>query len=193
MSTDLVDQLAGLPTDAPLALLRYRRADAHTHTAASHAALFAPAVPGAVSLVERRALGLYVAGLHRAEEHVAHFTATLGDATLAALVAEAVRETLATGPAGHYPPGPLSPEDTPPPAFALGAPLAAALGPRLVAGLAHAHAMVFHPRDASPEAFAALAAAGWDADGIVTLSQIVAFLAYQIRLVAGLRALAASA
>ena len=34
--------------------------------------------------------------------------------------------------------------------------------------------------------------AGWSADGIVTLSQLVSFLAFQQRVVTGLRALAAA-
>jgi uncharacterized protein YciW len=34
-------------------------------------------------------------------------------------------------------------------------------------------------------------AAGWSADGIVTLSQLVSFLAFQVRVVAGLSVLAA--
>jgi CMD domain protein len=187
---DLVEQFAGLAPDSPLALLRHRRETARTHTAAAHAALFAPAEPGAVSLKERLALGLYVALLHQAAEHAAWFREALADATLAATVKQVAHETLASGPAGNYPPGPLSVEDTPAPGFALSPALAAALGPRLAAGFLHAHALVYHPRGTAADAFPPLVAAGWSADGIVTLSQIVAFLAYQIRLVAGLRVLA---
>jgi len=55
-----------------------------------------------------------------------------------------------------------------------------------------AHLLVFHPRDASREALQALIDAGWSTADIVTLSQIVAFLTFQIRVAAGLRALAAS-
>ncbi|MCY1551814.1 CMD domain protein [compost metagenome] len=54
----------------------------------------------------------------------------------------------------------------------------------------HAHLLVFHPRDASPAALQALLDAGWRTTEIVTLSQLVAFLAFQIRVVIGLRALA---
>ena len=51
--------------------------------------------------------------------------------------------------------------------------------------------LVFHPRDAAPAALQALLDAGWSTTDIVTLSQIVAFLSFQIRVVAGLRTLAA--
>jgi uncharacterized protein YciW len=44
---------------------------------------------------------------------------------------------------------------------------------------------------ALPTALQALLDAGWSTTGIVTLSQIVAFLFFQIRVVAGLGALAA--
>jgi uncharacterized protein YciW len=52
--------------------------------------------------------------------------------------------------------------------------------------------LVFRPRDASPAALQSLLDAGWSTTGIVTLSQLVAFLSFQIRVVAGLRALAAA-
>jgi uncharacterized protein YciW len=50
--------------------------------------------------------------------------------------------------------------------------------------------LVFHPRDATQAALQALLDAGWSTTDIVTLSQIVAFLSFQIRAVTGLRALA---
>jgi uncharacterized protein YciW len=65
------------------------------------------------------------------------------------------------------------------------------LGGRLSAALAHAHLLVFHPRDASPAALQALLDAGWTSTEIVTLSQLVPFLAFQIRVVIGLKALGA--
>jgi uncharacterized protein YciW len=50
--------------------------------------------------------------------------------------------------------------------------------------------LVFHPRDAGPPDLQALLDAGWSTTEIVTLSQIVAFLAFQVRVVIGLRTLA---
>ena len=55
------------------------------------------------------------------------------------------------------------------------------------------HLLAFHPRDAAPAALQALLDAGWSTTDIVTLSQIAAFLSFQIRVVAGLRALAGAA
>jgi uncharacterized protein YciW len=49
--------------------------------------------------------------------------------------------------------------------------------------------LVFHPRDAAAPSLQAMLDAGWTTDDVVTLSQLVAFLAFQIRVVAGLRVL----
>ena len=63
-------------------------------------------------------------------------------------------------------------------------------GARLSAALMHAHLLVFHPRDAGAQDLQALLDAGWSPTDIVTLSQLVAFLAFQVRVVAGLQVLA---
>ena len=193
--TDVIDILAGTRPGSALDGIRARRPAARTHAQASHDALLLPAEPGDVSPAERFAVAAYVAGLHRAPEALTHYEAGLrqhgGDA-LAATVAGAVAETRAEGPRGHFPPGPLSAEDSAAPAFALSAATAAALGDRLPAALAYAHFLVFHPRDASPDRFPPLQAAGWSTDAVVTLSQLVAFLCFQIRVAAGLRVLAAT-
>ncbi len=158
--TDVIDALVGIAPGSALDAARARRPAARNHAEASYRALLLPAEPGDVSIAERFAVAAYVAGLHRAPVTADHYAAGLaghGGAALAGAVAQAVAETMSTGPTGHYPPGPLSAEDTPAPTFALSAPVAAALGPRLVAAFAHAHFLVFHPRDAAPERFAAAA------------------------------------
>ena len=98
----------------------------------------------------------------------------------------------AEGPYGRYPEGPLSAEDKAGPVYRVSDESRAVLGPRLAAALEHTHLLVFRPRDASAAALQALLDAGWSTTDIVTLSQLVAFLSFQIRVVAGLRALAAA-
>lgn len=193
--TDVIDALAGIVPGSALDAARARRPAARAHAQASYRTLLLPAAPRTFSIAERFAVAAYVAGLHRAAATADHYAKGLvqhGGAALAATVAQAVAETLSSGPTGHYPPGPLSAEDTPGPAFALSGPVAAALGPKLAAAFAHAHYLVFHPRDAAPDRFPPLMAAGWTEDGIVTLSQLVSFLAFQIRVVAGFAVLAAT-
>ena len=50
----------------------------------------------------------------------------------------------------------------------------------------------FHPRDAAAPALQVLLDAGWSTTDIVTISQLVSFLSYQIRVVAGLSTLAST-
>ena len=61
---------------------------------------------------------------------------------------------------------------------------------RLDAALDHADLLVLRPSEAAPAHLRALEAAGWDADGIVTLSQLISFLTFQLRVAHGLRVLA---
>ena len=192
---DVIDTLVGIASGTRMDAVRDGRKVARTHAQKSYEVLLTPAEPGDFSIAERFAVAAYVAGLHRAEPTAGHYASGLaehGGAALAAAVAKAIAETAAEGPKGAYPPGPLSVEDTPAPVFALTPAVAAALGPKLAAGFAHAHYLVFHPRDAAASRFLPLTAAGWTEDSIVSLSQLVSFLAFQIRVVAGLAVLAAT-
>ena len=64
------------------------------------------------------------------------------------------------------------------------------LGEPLVGVLEHAHLLLLHPRDARPDALEALGSAGWGREAIVTWSQLVSFVAFRARVVAGLAVLA---
>ncbi len=189
--TDLIDSLAGITPGSALDVARARRPEARKHAQASYAALFEPAEPGGFSLAERFAVAAFVAGLHNEATTVALYTGKLAAAApaLATALAAETEDANAAGPYGAYPHGPLSREDQPGLIYRASAP--GLLGPRLTAALEHAHMLVFHPRDSSAEHLQALLDAGWTTTEIVTLSQIVAFLAFQIRLVHGLRAVTA--
>ena len=194
---DVIDLLVGIKPGDRLDGIRRHRLEARTHAQESYRALFAPTAPapGAVTLAERLAIAAFVAGLHQQPDAAAFYTAALvahdaGAGLVQAIAAEASRGAT-QGPYGRYPQGPLSRENTDGPVYAVGEAQRAALGVRLSAALAHAHLLTFRPRDASPEALQALQEAGWSATDIVILSQLVAFLSFQIRVVVGLRALAA--
>ena len=191
---DIIDTLAGIKPDSPLAAIRDRKPVTRQHAQASYRALFEPAEPGDVTLQERFAAATFVAGLHAQDEAAAFYAAGLSrtappEAFTAALSAEIARGR-AIGPYGAYPKGPLTKEDVAGPIYAVAN--REALGARLTAALEHVHLLVFHPRDASPEALQRLLDAGWSNTGIVALSQLVAFLAFQIRAAAGMRTLAAT-
>lgn len=193
---DAIDLLAGIAPGSPLDGIRAARQQARDNAQGSYLALFEPAETAHVSLAERFVVATFVCALHRQETETAFYRRGLeavpDGAALAPAVLEEAARGAAEGPKGHYPAGALTPENTEPPAFALSKAGKATLGPRLSAALAHAHFLVFHPRDAGPERLRPLLEAGWSATGIVTLSQIVAFLAFQLRVIHGLRALARS-
>jgi CMD domain protein len=192
---DVIDSLVGIAPGSALDAIRARRPEARTHAQASWRALFAPGDLGQVSAVERYAAAVFVVALH-GESATADFyreglAGTGAAPALRAAVEAAVAEAGGQGPYGRYPTGPLSAEDSPGASWQPNAALQAALGPRLAAAFAHLHMLVFHPRDADPASLQSLLDAGWSTTGIVTLSQLVSFLAFQVRVVSGLRTLAA--
>jgi CMD domain protein len=197
---DVIDSLTGIASGDHLDRIRLGREQARTHAQQSYLSLFAPTSPvvGDFDIADRFALAAFVAGLHGHEGvapgvvrfYAAQLAGQGARAGVADAIAAEVARGAAQGPYGSYPAGPLSAEDTAGPSYAVGDAHRELLGERLSAALAHAHLLVFHPRDASPAALQALLDAGWSSTGIVTLSQLVAFVAFQIRVVTGLQALA---
>jgi len=194
-SPDVIDELVAIAPGSRLDAVRRKRNDARDNAQKSYLALFEPAFPGNVTAEERFAVAAFVAGLHDQPETAAHYRTEFAARTTRPGLLEAVdaeiRNGATSGPYGHYPAGPLSREDKAGPIFRTASEHSEILSPRLAAALEHVHFLVFRPRDASPKALQALLDAGWSTTDIVTLSQLVAFLSFQIRVVAGLRALSA--
>jgi CMD domain protein len=192
---DVIDTLVGIEPGTPLDAIRARRPEARAHAQATYRALFTPKELGNVTAAERFAVGAFVAGLHGATAIAVAYAARLTESGASSALKEAVdaaiKEAKTHGPYGSYPAGPLSREGTAGPVYRMGAATGRTLGPHLAAAFEHVHMLVFHPRDAAPASLQALLDAGWSTTDIVTLSQIVAFLSFQIRVVTGLRILAA--
>jgi len=191
--TDIIDRLAGVRPGGSVDALRRHRPATRDNAQASYDALFTAPDETHASLAERAAVAQFVAILHDDEVAAAHYgaltRATGGDA-LADAIADAATGARSTGPYGAYPAaGPLVTEGVAGLRFTLDEAARAGLGEHLAAALEHAHLLVFRPREASAAALASLADAGWSTDGIVTLSQLVSFLAFQLRVAAGLRLL----
>ncbi|WP_245602075.1 CMD domain protein [Hamadaea tsunoensis] len=189
---DVIDRLVGVRAGDPIDVLRAERPAAKANAQASYEALFAPAQPGDISPAERFAVAAWVAYLSQApavaDFYRGHLTAVAP--AIAAAVDAAVAGAVTSGPYGTYPAGPLSAEDVQGPHWQPDADLRAAVGDRLARALAHAHLLTYRPRDASPGALQDLVDAGWSTTGIVTLSQLIAFVHFQLRVVAGLTVLA---
>ena len=194
---DVIDTLVGIVPGSPLDAIRARRPEARSQAQATYRALFEPDEPGDIAVAERFAVGAFIAGLHGDRDTAAFYAERLAAAGATAAVGKAVdaaiAEAAARGPYGHYPGGPLSRENTNGPTYRPSASTRDALGPRLAAAFEHVHLLVFHPRDAQPAALQALLDAGWSTTAVVTLSQITAFLSFQVRVLAGLRTLAGRA
>lgn len=192
---DIIDTLAGIEPGSALDAIRARRLPARENAQKSYLSLFEPVDTGDVSLVERAAVALFVIGLHREPNVAAFYRAKLAATADGARLIEAVEVEIArgetSGPYGAFPAGPLSSENKAGLIYRASTASKPTLGVRLSAALEHAHLLVFRPRDAAASDMKALLDAGWSTTGIVTFSQLVAFLSFQVRVVSGLRTLAA--
>ncbi|MGV8897486.1 MAG: CMD domain protein [Rhodoglobus sp.] len=194
LPSDVIDTLVGIEAGDGLDLIRSNRPEARTHAQGSFEALFAPRDAAAMSLSERFAIAAFIAALHDVPSAVGFYGGLLtssdlgGSSAFDVILAEAAYAK-GYGPYGAFR-GELAVETVIGPEYAVDD-LAGVyvLGERLSAGIEFAHFLIFHPRDASRTRLQTLLDAGWDADGIVTLSQLIAFLSFQIRVVAGLTAL----
>jgi CMD domain protein len=158
--------------------------------------LFEPVDFGDVAAAERYAVAAFVAGIHGEPNVAGFYLAKSAKAVdrpefIEALKAE-IERGKTSGPYGAFPAGPLSLEDKSGLIYRVAGDRKPILGARLAAALEHAHLLVFRPRDAAAADLQALLDASWPNTAIVTLSQLVAFLSFQIRSVAGLRTLGAS-
>ena len=163
--TDVTSSLAGVAPGSPIAELRAQRPEAMQHAQGSYAALFDPAEPFGLSSIERFATALRVTVIHDAAEATEHYQQRLVEAGASPeIVAAAALQD--AGSASQADP---------------------AVPPRLQAILSHADLLATRPVEATPDHLQALADAGLATVEIVQLSQIVAFISFQVRVVAGLQ------
>ena len=192
---DVIDTLVGIAPGSPLDAIRARRPEARTHAQASYRALFAPEIPGDVTAQERFAVGSFVTGLHGEAAIAAFYAAGLAASGASAALREAVdaaiAEARARGPLWQLPGGSAEPRGYGRAGLSRGRATPAACwvraSPRPSSTCTCSSSIRATP---TPAALQALLDAGWSATDIVTLSQIAAFLSFQIRVVAGLRTLA---
>jgi len=196
VSPDIIDLLAGITPGSSLDSIRAQRPETREQAQQSYLALFRPKAPCDVSLAERQTIASFIAGLHRQPDIYEFYVNPLEESGTDRWLVEVLKAEIgsgqATGPYGDYPEGPLSVENKAGLLYRVSDTNRDVLGEKLSAALEHAHLLVFRPREASPQALQALLDAGWTTDGIVTLSQLVSFVAFQIRVIAGLSLLSAA-
>jgi CMD domain protein len=156
----IVARAAGIAKGSRLAEALRERVDILRRTDASHDAVLLPSEPGGLGHPVRAALALRVARHNEDDGLAAHYSELLKRVESPPEVA-----TLAD-------PAAPPPND-----------------PRLATILWHVDMLTVRPREATRADIDALKAAGISEPDIVRLSQLVAFVNYQVRLVAGLRLL----
>ncbi|MGW9159421.1 CMD domain protein [Microbacterium sp. NPDC055665] len=192
MTDDIVDRIADVTPE--LDALRRRRPVTREQLQASFDALFRPVSVQHVSQAERELVAAFATGLAGADDPTAVFYAARAqeaDPQPATVVLAEAAQAATAGPFGTYAELGLQAENTDGVRYVPSDAVIASVGERLAAALAHTHLLVFRPREASEADLGRLLDAGWSADGIVTLSQLVSFLAFQQRVITGLRVLTA--
>ena len=161
-SPDILNQLACMGLGQSLVELRTQRADVARFAQGSYDALLNPPDPAGVSLVERGLIALHVALISHSAPLVAHYRQRLVEHGAPAESIGAVEQF----PKGN------------------------ALTPRLASILQHATMLINEPHTATPEHLAQLQMHGVSGHDLVTISQLIAFLSFQVRVLAGLQLLA---
>ena len=158
MIDDVVRTQAGIDAGSPLNTVLETRSDVLEMTQATHDAALQPKDPGGIPHVVRAALATRIARLHQDAGLAAHYEGLMRQARASAAISRLAD-----------------------PAFEGGG------DARLAAVLAFTDRVTQSPKDAVAQDITALQAAGVSDDDIVRLAELNAFLAYQIRLIAGLR------
>lgn len=161
-TADTINWLAGLTADTSLVALRAQRPDIVRYAEGSYRALLEPEDFGGVSAVDRDLIGLRVAILTGSTALVDWHQARLRRAG----VADHVLAAVATNPAADH------------------------LSPRQQAILRHVDRLTKAPTTATAAHLAELSAADLPPRDIVVISQLIAFLSFQVRTLVGLRILA---
>lgn len=191
---DIIDTLAEIEPGSRLDEIRRTREQARKNAQRSFEVLFEPEDPGTFPLAERYAVAAYTVRLQTSESAAISFYTELLEDESSAELAEAIADRATfgqlEGPYGLFKEPGLRLESAPGPTITYEPDERPdIISEHLAAALEHAHLLTLHPRDAGAKHLHRLEDAGWSADDIVTLSQLISFLAFQIRIVEGMLAL----
>lgn len=158
---DLLDALLGIQPEAPLHALRAQRTEIAGFIQGSYDALLEPEDEAGVSRLERGLIALRVAILEGSAPLTTHYRAYLAQNNAPADLVKAAENPT----------------------------LGALLSPRLLTILKHVDRLTQQPGAATPEHLAELKRHGLSDANIVTISQLIAFLSFQVRALVGLQLL----
>ena len=158
---DLQNALLGIDESSPLGALRSQRREIMGFIQSNYDALLEPADTAGVSRMERGLLALRVAVLEESQPLIEHYRRYLSaENAPAELVAAVQKRTLDQS-----------------------------LSPRLLALLEHVDRLTLEPRAAAPHHLHALKEHGLSDANLVTISQLIAFISFQVRALVGLQLL----
>ena len=160
---DVIDSVVPLAHEHPLHALRRERPKIVASTQGSYDAMFSPAVQG-ISVTERLFVALQACRVSKAGELAAHYRGRLLAEGADAALVDAVARGEATS---------LDNE-------------------RLQTMLGFTAKLIARPIEGDRAAVDSLVRVGLTTPAIVALGQLIAFLSYQVRLAAGLQAMAAA-
>ena len=159
----MIDQAVALAADHPLYALRRERPKVVASTQGSYEGMFAPGVQG-ISITERLLVALHACRLSKADSLAAHYRSRLQAEGAGAALIDAVESGNTAGVADA----------------------------RLSTILGFTAKLIERPIEGDRAAIDALLGVGLSTPAIVALGQLIAFLSYQIRVAAGLQAMAAA-
>jgi CMD domain protein len=157
---DVMDALAGIAPGSRLAELRRQRPDVVKHLRGSDEAIFSPRDDGGLSQAERAATALRVAILLGDETLEAHYAGRLAELD----ASDTLMRTAQAGPK-------------------------TVTDPRWAVTLAHVDRVTQDPDSAKRQHLDELLGAGLSPHALVSLSQLIAYVNFQSRVLAGLRML----
>jgi CMD domain protein len=157
---NIIEELAGVQLGSPLAQTLFARMDIMDLSQASYDAIIQPREPGGVSHAERAALAARMARQNADETLAEHYIGKLQEAC----ADPKLNEPISPGEIANY-------------------------GNRLNAMVRHMDLLTREPSKAARTDITALRDAGISEPDIVRLSELAAFVNYQVRVIAGLKML----
>lgn len=161
---DIIDGVVPLAAGHPVHAVRHQRDKVVASTQASYEGMFSPAVPD-ITVTERLLAALHACRLSKADGLAALYRSRLAISGIDPALVDAVD-------AGT--PLPVLPDE------------------RLATILDFTGKLIVKPLDGDREALEALVNVGLSTPAVVALGQLIAFLSYQIRVAAGLKAMVAA-
>lgn len=164
-SPDLLNELLGLGEDSAVGALRAQRAEIASFIQGSYDVLLEPKNEAGVSRVERGLAALRVAVLEESAPLIAYYRNYLAEQNVSQELIDAAASVV----------------------------LGDALSPRERTLLEHVDRLTNEPDVATSAHLAGLKAQGFSDANIVTISQLIAFLSFQVRVIVGLQLLEGAA